>query len=166
MKLPLIGLQTNPSGTASSPSTRPPPSPAQALSFLPWASTVDNLVSKRSLLRAYSVQHHHHMRARPRCPDPELRALGILPAPAPALAQHLIHAHSALQGLCVLLLPCESPCKDVSECYEELSAPGAARGLRALGLHDRDTEVRNGAMKTGGYWAPNTIVRGSALRTR
>lgn len=45
MKLPLIGLQTNPSGTASSLSTRPPPLSDTALSFLPEALTVDKLFS-------------------------------------------------------------------------------------------------------------------------
>lgn len=35
MKLPLIGLQTNPSGTASRPASRPPSHSDTALSFLP-----------------------------------------------------------------------------------------------------------------------------------
>lgn len=43
MKLPLIGLQTKPSGTASSPSSRPPPTGRGPV--LPaGASSVDNLV--------------------------------------------------------------------------------------------------------------------------
>lgn len=54
MKLPLIGLQTNPSGTASSPSSRPPSYPDTALSFRQWATSVDNLVSKGLITSVYT----------------------------------------------------------------------------------------------------------------
>lgn len=54
MKLPLIGLQTNPSGTASSPSSRPPSHPNTALSFRPWTTSVDNLVSKGLITSIYT----------------------------------------------------------------------------------------------------------------
>lgn len=54
MKLPLIGLQTNPSGTASSPSSRPPSRLGTGLSFQPWATSVDNLVSKGLIAPVYT----------------------------------------------------------------------------------------------------------------
>lgn len=57
MKLPLIGLQTNPSGTASSPSSHPPSPPAHlgtGLPFQPWATSVDNLVSEGLITSVYT----------------------------------------------------------------------------------------------------------------
>lgn len=79
MKLPLIGLQTNPSGTASSPPSRPPSHPDTALSFRPWATSVDNLVSKGLITSVYTPSNTIATCARPHClsraahPDPGWR---------------------------------------------------------------------------------------------
>lgn len=80
MKLPLIGLQTNPSGTASSPPSRPSSHPDMALSFRPWATSVDNLVSKGLITSVYTSSNTIATCAQPHClsqaahPDPGWRA--------------------------------------------------------------------------------------------
>lgn len=98
MKLPLIGLQTNPSGTASSPSSRRPPlNPARhpllcaaaALSFLRGPHLLTTWFAEGCLLQA----------ARPPPPGPQAhRPAAASPAPGPRMDGVWTHSHWALQG--------------------------------------------------------------------
>lgn len=101
MKLPLIGLQTNPSGTASSPASRPPSHSDMALSFLPGPPHLLTTWFPKGL-RSFplpppprSARHHGCVyTCKPLPPAPP----GDQPTALPAKDGDPIHFHRTLQG--------------------------------------------------------------------
>lgn len=98
MKLPLIGLQTNPSGTASSPASRPPPLGHGPV--LPaGASSVDNLVCKGLLAAGCKASKATAMGAQALLPHRSPLLSHPKPSgPGPRMDGVFSHSHGTLWG--------------------------------------------------------------------